>query len=132
MKFHEIDLRIYRLQSAEKSRCGKCKATLFLLAPRPFGPERPMYYMCSECGKITQAGEGEIAPAEGDVPEKCENCFNLKFEAGGGPYDEGCGIGYADSNICMGMNNGEFACAVDPDKKPPKDCPLRTMKSMVK
>lgn len=63
-RMNNVDLSRYRLQATPKSRCGNCHATVFLLCPRfPFEDE-PMFYLCAKCGRISQAGVGEIAPPE--------------------------------------------------------------------
>lgn len=59
------DLRFYVLQRAERSTCGVCGQSLFLLAPREAEHGHlPFYYLCM-CGRIAQAGQTqEIAPRE--------------------------------------------------------------------
>lgn len=59
-----IELGKYVLQKCEKSYCGHCETLLSLLAPRePTSPgDPPIFYLCTSCGRISQAGVGEVAP----------------------------------------------------------------------
>ena len=63
-----IDLSRYAAQEATKTRCTPCEKHMVLLAPRVEvlleNPNEPMYYLCTKCGRIVQAGVGEICGPE--------------------------------------------------------------------
>ena len=59
------DLRQYAAQMTEGSFCPTCDKVLVLLAPRLDAPATlPFYYLCTSCGRVAQAGAGEVAPSE--------------------------------------------------------------------
>lgn len=76
-----VDLSKYRLLETEKSFCGFCSVEVaasglspvrvYLLCPRLLYDglaedtgKDAMFYLCARCGRISQSGVGEIAPAE--------------------------------------------------------------------
>ncbi len=61
-----IDLSKYTFQPMESSWCP-CGARVFLLSPRgpeALDPSSPIFFLCAKCGRIAQAGVGEISPPE--------------------------------------------------------------------
>jgi len=58
-----IDLAIYTFQETEGSFCP-CGGKAHLLAPREPDRDAPIFYLCAKCGRIAQAGVGEVSPQE--------------------------------------------------------------------
>lgn len=58
-----IDISKYTFQKTEKSYCP-CGEGAFLLASKDMNPDAPLFFLCAGCGRIAQAGVGEISPPE--------------------------------------------------------------------
>ena len=58
-----VDLANYTFQETDKSFCP-CGAHAFLLVPRKPDRDAPIFYLCAKCGRIAQAGVGEVSPPE--------------------------------------------------------------------
>lgn len=58
-----IDLSKYTFQRTDKSFCP-CGEQAFLLVPSRPDREAPIFFLCAKCGRIAQAGVGEVSPPE--------------------------------------------------------------------
>jgi hypothetical protein len=59
-----IDLSKYTFQKMDSSFCP-CGEKALLLITRDLDKDAPVFFLCSKCGSIAQAGVGEISPKEG-------------------------------------------------------------------
>jgi len=65
------DVILYVLQKATSSKCSHCDKYVYLLIEKDVNPiVLPIFFICFDCEKVSQAGVGPLKPIDPEDPKQ--------------------------------------------------------------